>query len=116
MLCLEKGDITLDLMKNELEIGAVYVLIYSDEVCIHYSNAHCIKRIISIHCRCQEESRGREEIHTLATVDHKHHKLPAPKKDKARGSPFSPYWSPVVFECIYQILVLMSLDSLSAIE
>lgn len=56
------------------------MLIYHDEVCIHYSNEHCIKHIISIHCRCQEESRGREEIRTLAIVDHKHHKLPVPRK------------------------------------
>lgn len=87
---LERGGTALDLMKNELEIRAVQVLIYSDEVCIHYSNEHCTERIINIPCRCQEESRGREEIHKLPTVDHKHHKLPAPKEHKARESPFLP--------------------------
>lgn len=85
---LEKGDITLDLMKNELEIGAVHMLIYSNEVCIHYSNEHNIKHIINIHCRCQEESRGREEIDTLATVDRKHRKLPAPQKTQRKRQSF----------------------------
>lgn len=58
---LERGGTALDLMKNELEIWTVYVLIYSNEVCTHYSNEHCIEHIINIPCRCQEESRDRRK-------------------------------------------------------